>query len=159
MKKIILGLLLVTSMISFSQNCKYKINETDEFTKNKILETEFEWISSNIGGSFKKINDKKALRLQLNSSSVFSVREGSKVMFLTDKEEPITFIFPETNISKISTMTSFYSINYLMLSEENQNRLLNEKISKIRIYYSDGYIDTDIKEKKAIKFQELLKCI
>lgn len=159
MKKIILGLALLSMSISFSQNCKYKTNEVDEFTKNKILETEFEWISPNIGSSFKKVNEKKALRLQINSSSVFSVREGSNVMFLTDKEDPITLVFSETNISKISTLTSFYSINYLILSDENQARLLNEKITKIRIYYSDGYVDTDIKEKKVMKFKELLKCI
>lgn len=146
-------------MVSSGQDCKYKINEVDEFTKSKILETNFEWLSSNLGCSFKKINEQKAIKLQIESSSVFSISDGSKIMFLTEKDNPITLIFSEYEISKMSSLTNFYIITFIKLTDEDNSRLLSETVNKIRIYTTDGYVDYSVKEKRAKKFQDILKCI
>ena len=162
-------------MLSFSQNCKYKINETDEFTKNKILETKYELLTiSGLGFGFssgyslKKVNNNRYLKLGISSPSIFTLREGRDIMFKTSAEDVISLKFPETIIADYisgtrigsSTTPSRWSGTILIpISDETYQRLLVEKILKVRIYTGDGYVDDDIKEKKAIKFQELLKCI
>lgn len=159
MKHLYFFVILITSSLLYSQECKYDKNEVDEFTKNKILETKFEWLGNNFGYNFKKINDSKFLRIEIHHSKVFSIRDGSKLMFLTEKEEPITILFPKYEISKVSSASNYYVVQYLNLSEELLSRFKNEKISKARIYTTDGYLEIDIKDKRSIKFKELLKCI
>jgi len=171
MKKIILLTLILTTNFILGQNCKYKINETDEFTKNKILETKAELftisgmgLGFSCGYSLKKINENKYLKLSISSPSIFTLRQGSEIMFKTDKEETINLKFPETVIADgqyNSTLKSTHWGAYILIPIPNDinERLLNEKISKLRVYTGDGYIDDDIKEKRAVKFVEYLKCI
>jgi hypothetical protein len=175
MKKIILpALLLITSTI-IGQNCKYKINEIDEFTKNKVLETKGGLLTmSGLGFgfscsySFKKINDIKFLNLSITSPSIFTLRQGRDIMFKTDKEETVILNFAETIVaefvsgSRIGTMTSpsFWTGSILIpISNENFERLVNEKVLKLRVYTGDGYVDDDISVSSAKKFKEQLKCI
>jgi len=159
MKKIIIAWILVFTSFGYSQNCKYEKNEIDEFTKNKILETKFEWLTPNQGYAFKKINKSKNLKIKLNYNSVFSIRKNDKIMFLTENNEPITLLFEETVISNILNLNNFYIITLINISDKIVDRFKNESINKIRIYYSDGYLDYDVKEKRAKKFKEILKCI
>lgn len=59
MKKILLILLFIFSINSFAQ--KIEKNELDEFTKDLIIETEWQTLTSEFGGysyfRIKKIND------------------------------------------------------------------------------------------------------
>ncbi|MBF2709949.1 hypothetical protein [Flavobacterium soyangense] len=167
--------MLLTSTFLFGQNCKYKINEVDEFTKNIILETKAELLTISGMGfgfsssySFKKINNNRYLKLGITSPSIFTLRQGRDIMFKTNTEDIISLEFPETIVadyisgSRIGTSTtpSMWTGTILIpISNENYERLLKDKILKVRIYTGDGYIDDDVKEKRANKFQELLKCV
>jgi hypothetical protein len=159
MRKITFLCLILTSTFIYSQDCKYARNEVDEFTKNKVVETKSEWLAPNVGYSLKKINDSKFLRLEINLFTVFSIRDGAKLMFLTDHDEPITMLFPKYEISRVGSASNFYIVEYLELTADLIERFKNEKINKIRFYTTDGYSDRDIKEKRDKKFKELLKCI
>ncbi len=175
MKKIILFILLSVSNIAISQNCKYKTNEVDEFTKNTILETKGGILTiSGMGLGFstafslKKINNTRYLNFQVISPSIFTLREDDEIMFKTDSENTINFKFPKTIIADYisgtrigtSTTPSMWTGKILIpISDENYERLLAETISKLRVYTSDGYVDDDIKGKRAKKLQKYLKCI
>jgi len=171
MKKIIIALILVFTTFGFSQNCKYKINEVDEFTKNKILETKREaFTMSGIGFgfstnySFKKINNTRYLKLYVSSPSIFTLRQGEEIILKTESDNTISLKFLETIIPKSSynsqlNNTTWYEDVLIPISDDNYQRLLTETILKLRIYTGDGYIDDDIKEKRAKKFKENLKCI
>lgn len=175
MRKILLSFLFLVSAAMMSQNCKYKTNEVDEFTKNTILETKGGILTMSgmgfgfsAGYSMKKINNTKFLNFFVNNSSVFTLREDDEIMFKTDSDNVISFKYPKTTIpnyvpgTRIGTTTtpSMYSANILIeISDDNYRKLLAEKILKLRVYTSDGYIDNDIKSKRANSFQEALKCI
>jgi hypothetical protein len=171
MKKIILIILLSGSFTMFGQNCKYKIDEIDEFTKSRIIETRESLftisgmgLGFSCGYSLKKINDSRYLKLIITSPSIFTLRKGNKIMFLTDKEETIDLYFPESVVADGAYNSSLKSTHwsahiYIPISNNINERLLNEKLKKLRVYTADGYIDDDIKEKRAIKFVNYLRCI
>ncbi len=171
MRKSLSLITLFFSIICFGQNCKYKTNEIDEFTKNKILETKIEVFTvSGMGLGFstsytlKKINEKRYLNFKITSPSIFTLREGDKIMFKTDSENTIDLIFPNTiianNVYNSHLKTTTWLENILIpIDELTYQRLSNEKVLKLRVYTTDGYIDDDINEKRSKKFKELLKCI
>lgn len=159
--KNILIMLLFSSCLIYSQDCKYKKNEVDEFTKNKILETNYEWLGEQTGYTLKKVNESRFLQVRIESFKMLSIHEGSKLMFLTEKEDPITILFPKFDISKRSDspLKEYYIVESIPLSDDIYERFKNETTTKVRIYTSDGYIEKKIKDKRALKFRELLKCI
>lgn len=160
MKKL-LWIVLIFTGFGYSQDCKYKKNEIDDFTKKKIIETKSEWLCENVAYSFKKNDDTKYLRVEIGSFKVFAISDGAKLMFLTDKEDPIVLIFQKYEISRTTpgAIASQYVSEIINISEDVLKRFQNEKITKVRIYTTDGYIDHDIKEKRFKRFQETLKCI
>jgi hypothetical protein len=172
MKKI--ALLLFTTFLSissFGQNCKYKTNEVDEFTKNKILETKEELLTvSGMGFGFstsynlKKVNENRYLKLNISSPKILTIKAGDEIMFKTNNDNPISLKFSETVIlqpqyNSSSRSTIWYEFILIPISDENYTRLLQEPISKLRLYTSDGFIDDEIKDKRDKKLKELLKCI
>ncbi|MCC9066334.1 hypothetical protein [Flavobacterium piscisymbiosum] len=161
MKKFYLITFLFTSLIIHSQDCKYKRNEVDEFTKHKVLETKSEWLAENIAYTLIKINDAKFLSIELGSFKVFAISDGAKLMFLPDKGDPIVLLFPKYEISKTTpgAVASQYVTQSINISDEIYQRFLDEKITKVRFYTTDGYIDKPVKEKRANKFRQQLKCI
>jgi len=161
MNKVTVLVFLFYASVLQCQECKYKKNEVDDFTKSKILETNFEWLAEQAGYVLKKVDDSRTLQLRIESLKMISIQEGNKVMFLTEREEPITVHFPKFEISKRSSgpVTTYYIIENINITEEVYQRFKNETISKIRVYTNDGYLDKNIKDKRANKFRELIKCI
>lgn len=172
MKKITLVLFaIILSVSSYSQNCKYKTNEVDDFTKNKILETKEELLTiSGMGFGFstsynlKKVNENRYLKLNVSSPNIFTIKAGDEIMFKSNNDKPISLKFSETVIlepqyNSSSRSTIWYGFILIPISDENYIRLLQEPISKLRFYTSDGFIDDEIKDKRGKKFKELLKCI
>ncbi|RUT68638.1 hypothetical protein D0817_19965 [Flavobacterium cupreum] len=171
MKKITFLILLLAANYISAQNCKYKRNEVDEFTKNKILETKEDIFTiSGMGLGFScgyallKINDVRYLKLHVMSPSIFTLRSEHEIMFKTDSENTINLQFIDTQIATGTYNTTLKSTHWgaftaIPISDEIYQRLLNEKISKLRIYTTDGYRDDDVSEKRDKKFKELLKCI
>ena len=161
MQNIFILLLLAISITTYGQECKYARNEVDQFTKNKVLETKSEWLGENIAYTLKKIDDTKFLRIEMGSYSVFAINDGAKLMFLTDSEDPIELTFPKYEVSKTApgAVASQYVAQTINISGDVLTRLQTEKIIKVRFYTTDGFIDKPIKEKRASKFREQLKCI
>lgn len=156
---------------TFGQNCKYKINTIDEFTKSQILQTKDELLTVSGMGfgfsasyAFKKIDNTRYLRLGVSSPSIFTLKKGDEILFKTENENPVSLKFPETIIAdgqyNSSLKTTHWGTYILIpISDDVYSRFQNEKILKLRIYTADGYIDDDVKEKRAVKFKELLNCI
>jgi|GEM_PF-3164934 len=170
MKKTLFIALLFANF-TFGQNCKYKINTIDEFTKSQILQTKEEILTVSGMGfgfstsyAFKKIDNARYLRLGISSSKIFTLKKGEEILFKTENENPVSLKFSETTIADGQYNSSFKTTHWggsvlIPISDEVYNRLQNEKIVKLRVYTADGYVDDDIKEKRAVKFKELLNCI
>lgn len=175
MKKVIIIFGFLITIFGYGQDCKYKRNEIDEFTKSKILETKSELLTISGMGfgfsssvSFKKVDNQRYLKLAITSPSVFSIRKDDKIMFKTNAETSIELSFVETIISdyisgtRIGTSTTpstHKAMIIIPLSNSELERLYTEDILKARIHTSDGYIDDDVKSKRAKKIKEYAKCI
>lgn len=162
---------LLTGCVSFAQDCDYKRNEVDEFTKKTILETKEEALAiSGMGMGFSctynllKIDGIRYLKLHVYSPKIFTLKQGSNIMLKTDKENPITLTFPETVIADHSYNSSIKTTHWsgivlIPISDDAYNRMRNENISKLRVYTADGYIDDDVKAKHDKKIKKALTCI
>lgn len=172
MKKITLAIILFTSFSSFSQKCKYVKNEVDKFTNKTILETKLDALGVSgmgmgftSGYSFYKSNNDRFIKFVFTTTgSVFAISKGEGVMFKLENGDVVTLHFLESVVSDVSYIsglnTSAKKITTLVpLSDLEVEKLNKSLITDIRVYTTDGYIDDEVKKKRAVKFQELLKCI
>ncbi len=172
MKKIVLVLLLTVSF-GYSQNCKYKKNEVDEFTGSKVIITK-DKIFTKIGMGFgtyaiisaKKINDTKYLAVSFSSNTIFTLRKGSLVMFKTENDEIIELSFSESMVADYSSsqvgttnITRWTAKMYFLLSDELVQKFNDIRIKKVRWYTTDGYVEKDVKKKNSKNISKLLNCI
>lgn len=165
MKAILLiSSLCLSSFFSFGQ-CDYLRNEVDEFTKLKILETDFKVLSY---ASFQrevirvqgvKINDDRILRCYFVYPQIFSLEAKSKLMLLNEEGEVFTLYNTKYQIAKHNGVNAWYCIvNYSLNSESYQN-LMGFIPVKARYYTTEGYIQHEVKKKRSESIVEVLSCL
>ena len=164
--------ILLFPIITFGQ--KLEENKVDEFTKSFVKRTSWETISPfNMSNrfyaftSFRKINNIYLLdfKMTLRNDAVFSINKGDNIMFKTSDS---VIIMSNSNY-KISckgcgvkgfTGSGLEGIEVVYeISESDVKYLISNKIKKIRVYTSDGYVEEDIKEKYAEMFIRQLKLV
>lgn len=172
MKKMFLSLFLIPAF-AFSQ--KIEENKIDEFTKAAVKRTTWEIISK---GSLSRPYDMYCharvskidgvtfldLRIISGSGAVFSLQKDAKIMFKMDNDSIVTLL----NIKFVVTCSGCGATGYVgssaqgleasfVLPTEEFNDLKTHSIKKIRLYASDGYIETDMQDKwKDVIKNELL---
>lgn len=165
MKTILLIIsLCLSSSFSYGQ-CDYSRNEVDEFTKLKILETNFKVLSY---ASFQreviriqgvKIGDQRVLRCYFVSQQIFSLDAGSKLMLLNKQGEVITLLNPKYQVAKDNGMATWHCIvNYPLDSELYQN-LIDFIPTKVRYYTDEGYVQHEVKKKRSKRIMKILSCL
>jgi len=143
-------------------------NKVDEFTNNKVMRTSWETlnISWKYTGYFRisQINEtmyfdlKMSIAEGLSKGRIFSIGEGQEIMFKIESGEIIKLKNLKHEVTCIGCGAIGYagsagyglSVSFL-LSKENAEKLKNNKVVKIRIYTSDGYVEDDTKLKHAEK--------
>ncbi|MES2239695.1 MAG: hypothetical protein V4497_05480 [Bacteroidota bacterium] len=171
MKKIISLLLLFVSVYSFSQSLDE--DKIDEFKKVHIKKTSWETLHSFSKGfvanyRIEKIDSSTAIHLKIMAGNgmkpkVFSIPQNSEIIFKLDNEEMVSLFSMSNEITCTGcgaigingSAAQGISTRYI-LDISSINKLLNNKVVKIRIYSNDGYFEDDIKEKRA---NELIKSI
>ena len=149
------------------QNCKYKRNEVEEFTKKKILETTDNYLSATFSDFTKakarKINDIRILDVFYSHlGKTFSIVPNSEFMLLDKNGEVISlkaekYDISNANVSKIAT-TNTVNLSF-PLDEETYKKLVASEIVKVRVNTNSGYVDMPVKENYWKKVQGFLKCI
>lgn len=165
-------LMSIIPCISFGQ--KLEQNKTDEFTKAHIKITSWETLNS-FGFANKlfaftrirKIDSTYLLdfKVTLRSGSVFSIREGDELMIKTS-DSVIALSNLKYQISCTGCGVKGFTgsglegieVTYEIPASE-VFYLSNNKIKKIRVYISDGYVEDDIKDKNAQMFVRQLKLV
>jgi hypothetical protein len=166
MKHLAILISICFSFGSYAQTIKE--NQVDEFTKNKIVRTSWEPLSkkgkiySHARASI--INTTRYLELKIMLSagltmehSVFAIEDGETVMLKLDNDSIVNLNNPEHQIS----CTGCGAINiigggvqgiHLKINLANMqiDNLINHKITKIRIYTTDGFVENEVPG----KFQE-----
>lgn len=172
MRKLLIVTLLCTYTITSSAQ-KIVKNTIDEFTKSKIVNTDYEALKQSFKASwqyrFRLVDNTLILDLVvvLGGGTVFSVKEGQKFMLKMKDEQIITLENHEYTITSRSGAYagSFGGSNamgltlHFIVNKEQQEILNTGELSKIRLYTSDGYIEDEIKSNKAETFRQCLNLI
>ncbi|KKN74653.1 hypothetical protein LCGC14_0388550 [marine sediment metagenome] len=155
-------LVLLFPTLLFAQDCKYKRNEVDKFTKTKVIQTkgvkvlygltDYTLISGLV------LNEYKYLRVSLSTHTLTSFRKNSKFMLMFESDSVITVTAIANSKASHAGDMWFTHVNYL-ITKEQLDYLSSNKIVTIRLYSSDGYIEDNIKNKRALSLQKDLKCI
>lgn len=163
MKKITL-LLLLLSVWSYGQDCKFVINEIDAFTKEKKTITKRQLIcdklSSSISLSFIK-NKYTYLKFEYNTTGIKSIVVGTdnKLIFMLNDDSTIE-LFPLELVSGEfnSLNNTVVSVNYL-ITNDIISKIRNIGIKKIRFNSTKYYNDFDItREKLVTKLNNQIDC-
>lgn len=150
-----IGLFIVQSIAAQ----KIAENKVDEFTKNTVKRTSWEAIqrTSTLTAYCRvsKINDVVYLELRcMLGGYVFAIDKGDKLMLMTDTDSVITLLNGKYEISckgcgSINITGSALQgaeLSYLVSNDEF-NFLLNNRVKKLRLYTTKGYVEAELKDK------------
>ena len=159
-------------VVCFSQKIAEK--KVDEFTKSSIIRTSWETLTKVDGLSmkglttylrFSKINDVLYLDLKAMDGSVLSVPDGNNIMLMFQNDSIVTIKNQHYEVACMGcgaiglVGSSAYGIQLNnTISDSLLETLKKNQLKKIRIYFRDGYLEDDVKEKHAkiiIKLAEL----
>ncbi len=162
MKKIFL--LLIIANFSFAQNCKFKVDKIDDFTKDRIIETKRNDISRGCEIWFESKGTEQYIGFSYQLFPFFSVDETSKIILLDNNG-----VSKEIKITKYMVCSSFYNstlktnIHFLAFSIKLDNNIKdfikNNSILKMRLTTKQGDFDFDIKDKNLKKVKESINCL
>ena len=158
--------LIWTSSLTFGQ--KLVTNKIDGFTNSSIKRTSYErlnWSTSFVGYfRISKINENTYFDLKMMiNTSVFSINKGQEIMFKFFSGEIIKL----PNIEYAITCTGCgakgfagsegqgIKVSYI-LEKEQFEKLKNNIVETVRIYTTDGYVESSIAEKYYKKLQKAL---
>ena len=157
---------ITLALISITASAQKVEVKTDDFTGEKIVTTDYLKVYQ--GGAtaknqtrirFRHENNEVYLEYRIFTDAVASCREGSKMLVKTDGgivETPNTaFVVAEPGAWSAKPVNSNLGI-YIVCSCKVAD-LQGKTVQKIRFNLSDGYIDIDIKDKDAAKFQQYVE--
>jgi hypothetical protein len=146
-----------------AQDCVYVVNNVDEFTKKKKLETK--WVTllnSAYQGVLikgKKSDDYIYFEIIVKSMSILSVSNGNMIKLMLTDGTIMTGIFIEYEIAKYNFTSKTYSLHTIISFPQDQVEMLSRiPIKTIRIHSNSGYIDRTAST-KTNKFMQMIKCI
>lgn len=166
-------LLIISALCStqtlFAQ--KLKENKVDEFTKNSVKRTSWETLTTNMQFTaqyrLSQINKDKLFDFKIiQGGKVLGMKKGEEMMLKLENGEIVTLTSLEsatscvgcgsTNI--VGSAAQGISVTY-SLSDEAYSKLTGNKVDKVRIYTTDGYLEKEVKDKAANTLQTTLSLI
>lgn len=170
MRKTLTVILLLTTAIAFSQSITE--NEVDDFTGSKKVKTSWEVMSKNMKFSafyrFSKFDDRVYLdlKMMLGTASVFSIKEGAKLMLKMSNGEVIEFINTDFAVTckgcgaRGFAGSSGQGLQTLFSMQASSiPTLLEHEAVKVRIYTGDGYVEHKVTPKNAETLKKSLKLV
>lgn len=170
MKKILCVVFVsLFSLCVFSQ--KLEENKVDEFTKKSIKRTSWEklmYSTTTLHARISKVDSLVFFEFKFMDpwKKIFSVKEGSELMFKLDNDEILTLKTIGDTYSSVGAGaiglngSGTYGVNLICdLNPKNIEMLSNHKIVKVRFNTSSGYLEYDIKEKYQDVVMKELKLI
>lgn len=166
MKRALFLVLLSTMwVVAFSQ--KIVKNEKDAFTGSQVTETSYVKLSDGLTCSIRSVNDICMLMVSFNGGDeVYTMEQDAQLMLKLQNDSIVTLSNLEVAVSEYRSFTigNTYISHYLLqtkytLSDEQIKELQEYKISRIRFYTTDGYIEREVSEKNAKKLLKLFNLI
>ncbi len=128
--KVLATLLLLIPVLSFGQDCKYRMHKVDEFTNKATIYTKLEKIGPSLRVQFVRIGDEKYMRMKYDLNIGCASSDSYVILkYENDSTEKLMYI-GETNCS---------SPVFASLLPDNI-----DSIKKVRIRHSRSYRDVKI---------------
>jgi hypothetical protein len=167
-RKTLLLLLIITSSLAFSQTLEE--NKVDEFTNASVKRTS--WETLNMTRKFdayfriSKIDSIVLFDLKMILGNVFSIDEGQEIMFKLTNDEIVKLPNLEYEITCSGCGAIGYAgsraqgiyVKYPMKSEQIE-KLMNDRVEKIRVYTNVGYVEDEFRNEDYLKFQKALTLV
>lgn len=165
MKKYLLFTLLLMSVCIQAQNIK--VSKTDKFTKDKVVYTSYEKISSeafigtqtgkNIAICFGRENGLNMILMKWLTADSRLVSINSKVLFLDEEDNTHEFTISDYASGRGEGTVGalgmdLWGLRILLLGDLSVFK--NHTMTTVRIYTTDGYYDYKIKKSAAEKARE-----
>ncbi|WP_445458441.1 hypothetical protein [Flavobacterium sp. HNIBRBA15423] len=166
MKKLFYLFILLSFMCE-AQNCKFKKNEIDDFTKEKRLLTEnkiicFDFYENSIGLTFSKFKTNlMSMKISFAGHDVILINENQKISLLLTDKSVIDLKIEDLQSGKLKGnggLMSSTDFEFFFDLNDELIKHLKQGVVKIRINTMDGFKDFDVKEKKYKKMLETLNC-
>lgn len=155
--------LLLCVYVGFAQKCKYKKNEVDKFTKNRVVTTKEKGLDLTMGSSLtvqaKVINEFTYLEFRLITGSVFSMTQGNKVIILFSNDSTLTLENMKTFVAEPSGAGPWVGWVKTSLTEDQIQTLYSYDVKSVRVYTTQGYLTREVKEKNVKNIQYVLNCV
>jgi hypothetical protein len=168
MKKIFVFMILSTSFSFFSYGQKIVKNEKDDFTGKQVIETNYSTISDDFTCRIRSIDKKVVLDLFFNGDmEVYTMEEGAPVMLKFKNGEIVTLNNIQTAVSEYftATISTTTTISHFTLkpsvnmSADDLHKCQTDLIEKVRFVTTTGYIEREVKSKKALSVQKMFNLI
>ena len=161
-------LLLILSLKASGQKCQYLVNEKDEFTGAQKLETWGklirEFTGSNANLILRKIDNNYYLLLNYNVQYPKAMVIGSddKLMLKLESDSILNFSPTEITTGNLITLngitTTQIKVNYFATKEQIET-LSHYPITKVRVYFADGYKEHETKIKNTTEIKLAAICL
>jgi hypothetical protein len=161
MKKTFIIISMLLSLQGYSQTLQE--NKTDDNTKATVKRTSWEKMVYQLSSvrftcyfRFSKIDSSYYMDIKLmNGGNEFSIEKGSKLMLRLSNDSLYTLV----NLTRVTSSTGAGAVgsagsqgmgiqtSYISLSDKTFKMLEKFRVKKIRIYNSDGYLESDVLDK------------
>lgn len=154
--------LAIISITASAQKVEVK---TDDFTGEKVITTDYLKIYQ--GGAtaknqtrvrFRHENDKDYIEYRIFTDAIASCRKGYKMLIKTN-DGIIETVNTELAVAEPGAWSAKpvnSNLGIYIICTFSPEDLQGKTVQKIRFNLTDGYLDLDIKDKDAAKFQQLI---
>lgn len=148
---------------------KIKKKEIDKFSKAEIIETSLESLykqnfmltgfTNIFECSIRKTNGEYTMPANILTKEIEKYTEDSGVTFLLDNDDTVTLTTLYTGVSGEKFGNGYWFNTVFPLSDEDVQKLKNNKVVSIRVSYLGGHYDHDVKDKKQSVISKMLKLV
>lgn len=162
MKKILLlALFSIIGLTAFSQ--KISRDEKDAFTGMHVVETNYVKICNGFTCALRSVDNGRYFLTGFNcGDEIYTIEKGADFMFKLEDNSVIKLSNIETSIAKYFSETigsvhlsHFYLECQCLLGDDQLKKMQTTKITMIRFYTTDGYIERNVSDKSAKKLLKL----
>ena len=159
-------ILMLFSVICIAQNCKLEIDDIDPRTKLRVVRTEFEQLERVNNNPFlikaQAVGEQRFLKIRYYRYNNFEIKPGSEMEFILSDNSTVTlkpFINPGDTVPEQNSFMTVSSMIIFPIEPADFEKLSTYDLVKFKYFIEQGYIYTEVKEKRQTLLRELLQCI
>ena len=149
------------------EGCKYEKNQVDDMTGDKVKSSTWKTLYNlftKLSVQTSQVNDYKYLNIKIIDGSIFTIPAEATIIF-KDKSGQTYQLKTINEMGEVAEgyiiagQTAYTATISMTLDEATIKGLAENNLSKVRIYYRDGYKDYEIKPGKVGQLMAVMSCL